>query len=188
MNRSKTLVASRLSRVLGGAVIAGLVSFAVLAQNGPPPGGPPPGGPPPGGAGGGPPGPQKSPGERQVEYRQAVFTVLAANFGPVAAEAGGKAPFDAAEIQLRVPRVAAMAGMVGDAFPDSSKDVGGTKAKPEVWTNAAKFAAAVKELQSKSAALATLVASDKTNSPAFQKAVGDVGAACKGCHDDFRNH
>jgi cytochrome c556 len=181
MNRNSVVFASRLGRVLGGVLIAGLVSFAALGQNGPPAAGPPPGG-------GGPPGPQKSPGERQVEYRQAVFTVMAGNFGPVAAQAGGKAPFDAADVQLRVPRVVAMAGMLGDAFPDSSKDVGGTKAKPEVWTNATKFAAALKDLQTKSAALATLVASDKSNSPAFQKAVADVGGACKGCHDDFRNH
>jgi cytochrome c556 len=47
--------------------------------------------------------------------------------------------------------------------------------------------AAVKEIQAKTAALARLVASDKSNSTAFQKAVGDVGAACKACHDDFRN-
>jgi len=183
MNTGNGTVARGFRRLLGGALIAGLMSFAALAQNGPPPGGGPP---PPGG--GGPPGPQKSPGERQVEYRQSVFTVLAGNFGPLGAMAGGKAPFDAAEVQLRAPRVAAMAGMVGDAFPESSKDVGGTKAKPEIWADTAKFAAAVKELQSKSAALATLVASDKTNSAAFQKAVADLGGACKGCHDDFRNH
>jgi cytochrome c556 len=182
MNTGNGTVARAIRR-RGGALIVGLMSVAAIAQNGPPPGGPPPGGP----GGGGPPGPQKSPGERQVEYRQAVYTVLAGNFGPLGAMAGGKAPFDAAEVQLRAPRVAAMAGMIGDAFPESSKDVGGTKAKPEIWTEPAKFAAAVKEIQTKTAALATLVASDKTNSPAFQKAVADVGAACKGCHDDFRN-
>jgi cytochrome c556 len=180
MNTGNGTVARGIRHLLGGAMILGLVSFAAMAQNGPPPGGPP--------GGGGPPGPQKSPGERQVEYRQSVFTVLSGNFGPLAAMAGGKAPFDAADVQLRAPRVVAMAGMIGDAFPETSKDVGGTKAKPEVWTDGAKFAAALKELQTKAAALAAVVASDKTNSAAFQKAVGDVGGACKGCHDDFRNH
>jgi len=183
MNTGNGSVARGLRRLLGGALIACLVSVTAFAQNGPPPGGPPPGGP----GGGGPPGPQKSAGERQVEYRQSVFTVLAGNFGPLGAMAGGKAPYDAAEVQLRAPRVVAMAGMIADAFPDSSKGVADTKAKPEVWTDTAKFAAALKELQTKSAVLATLVASDKTNSAAFQKAVTDVGAACKGCHDDFRN-
>jgi len=183
MNTANGTVA-RAVRMLGGALIVGLMSVVAIAQNGPPPGAPPPGGP----GGGGPPGPQKSPGERQVEYRQAVFTVLSGNFGPLGAMAGGKAPFDAAEVQLRAPRVAAMALMIGDAFPETSKDVGGTKAKPEIWSDTAKFAAAVREIQSKTAALATLVASDKTNSAAFQKAVGEVGGACKGCHDDFRNH
>jgi cytochrome c556 len=183
MNTGNGSVARGFRRLLGGALIAGLVSVAAFAQNGPPPGGPPPGGP-----GSGPPGPQKSVGERQVEYRKAVYAVLSGNFGPLGAMAGGKAPYDAAEVQLRAPRVAAMAAMITDAFPESSKGVGDTKAKPEIWTDTAKFAAAVKEIQTKTAALATLVASDKTNSAAFQKAVGEVGGACKGCHDDFRNH
>jgi cytochrome c556 len=184
MNTGNGTAARTVRRVLGGALIIGLASLAAIAQIGPPPGGPPPGGP----GGGGAPGPQESAGERQVEYRRAVFTVLAGNFGPLGAIAGGKAPYDAAGVQLRAPRVVAMAGMIADAFPESSKGVGDTKAKPEVWTDTAKFAAAAKELQSKSAALAMLVASDKTNSPAFQKAVADVGWACKACHDDFRNH
>lgn len=184
MNTGNGTVARGFRRMVSGVLILGLASLAAMAQNGPPPGGPPPGGP----GGGGPPGPQKSPGERQVEYRQAVFTVLAGNFGPLGAMAAGKAPFDAAQVQLRAPRVAAMAGMIADAFPESSKGVADTKAKPEIWSDTAKFAAAVKEIQTKTAALATLVASDKTNSAAFQKAVADVGGACKGCHDDFRNH
>jgi cytochrome c556 len=169
MNSGNGTVARGFRLQLGAALILGLVSFAAVAQNGPPPG------------------PQESPGERQVGYRQSVFTVLSGNFGPLGAMAGGKAPYDAAEVRLRAPRVVAMAGMIADAFPDSSKGVADTKAKPEVWTDTAKFAAALKELQTKSAALATLVVSDKTNSTAFQKAVTDVGAACKGCHDDFRN-
>jgi cytochrome c556 len=158
MNSGNGTVARGFRLQLGAALILGLVSFAAVAQNGPPPG------------------PQES-----------VFTVLSGNFGPLGAMAGGKAPYDAAEVRLRAPRVVAMAGMIADAFPDSSKGVADTKAKPEVWTDTGKFAAALKELQTKSAALATLVVSDKTNSTAFQKAVTDVGAACKGCHDDFRN-
>jgi cytochrome c556 len=134
-----------------------------------------------------PPAEQKPLAQRQVEYRQAVFTVLAGNFAPLGQVAGGKAPYDSAEVQLRASRVLAMAGMVSDGFPESSKEFPGSKAKSEIWTESAKFAAAVKELQSKTGALSQLVATDGTNSAAFQKAVADVGGTCKGCHDEFRN-
>ena len=97
----------------------------------------------------------------------------------------GKAEYNAADVSKRAERVAFLATMAEDAFPEISKD-GKTKAKPEIWTNKEGFAKALKAFQDSSANLAAVVKQDNTNSAAFKAAAGKVGEACKGCHDDFR--
>ena len=132
-------------------------------------------------AGGGGP----SPAARAIEYRKALYTLVGGNWGPINTVLQGRAEYNAAEIAKRADRVAFLAGMAGEAFPDVSKD-GDTKAKPEIWTDKTGFAAKVKDFQDSSAALATLVKTDKTNSAAFKAAAGKVADSCKGCHDNYR--
>jgi cytochrome c556 len=139
------------------------------------------GAPPAGGAMGGMP----SPAERAIQYRKAVMTVVGGNFGPIGGVLAGRMPYNAADIGKRAERVAFMAGLAAEAFPEVSKD-GDTKAKPEIWTDKAGFDKAMKEFGDASAALAVLVKTDQTNSDAFKAAAGKVGQACKGCHDNFR--
>jgi len=141
--------------------------------------------PPAGGGGGGGGGPQKSPAERAIEYRQALYTLVGGNFTPIGNILQGRGEYNAADVTKRAERVAFLATMAPDAFPEVSKD-GKTKAKPEIWTDKAGFAKAMKEFGDSSAALAALVKTDHTNSAAFKAAAGKVGEACKGCHDNFR--
>jgi cytochrome c556 len=133
----------------------------------------------------GPPPGMPSPAERAIDYRKAVYTVLGGNFGPIGGVLQGRAPYDAKEISKRAERVAFMAGLAAEAFPEISK-TGNTKAKPEIWTDKAGFDKAMKELADSTAALAALVRTDQTNSEAFKAAAGKVGQACKGCHDNYR--
>ena len=157
-------------------MLLGLVlSLTAAAQNAPPPGGPPPGAM----------GPMPSPADRAIEYRQALYTLVGGNFGPIGAILQGKAEYNAADVSKRAERVAFLATMAEDAFPEISRD-GKTKAKPEIWTNKEGFAKALKAFQDSSANLVAVVKQDNTNSAAFKAAAGKVGEACKGCHDDFR--
>jgi cytochrome c556 len=138
-----------------------------------------------GAAAGGAAGAMPSPAKRAIEYRMAVMTVVGGNFGPIGGVLQGRAPYNAAEISKRAERVAFLAGMAAEVFPEISKD-GDTKAKPEIWTDKAGFDKAMKAFGDSSAALAALVKTDQTNSDAFRAAAGKVGQACKGCHDDYK--
>lgn len=143
-------------------VLGATMTMSAMAQNAPP-----------------------DPAKQAINYRKALFTVLASNYTPLGAVVAGRAEYKADDVAKRAERVAFISSMVGDAFPEVSKD-GDTKAKPEAWTDAAGFANAVKALTDSTSALATLVKTDKTNSAAFKAAQAKVGESCKGCHDNYR--
>jgi len=122
--------------------------------------------------------------EDAVKYRQSGMFMMAQNFGRVAAMAQGKAPFDAkvaaesaavAEYMSKLPWVGFVAG---------SESAGSTKAKPEIWTNAAQFKENADKMQ---AEMSKFSAAAKTgNLDNIKAALPGVGGACKACHDDFR--
>ncbi len=54
-------------------------------------------------------------------------------------------------------------------------DTGDTRAKPNIWSDNAKFVAASNKMVEESG-----------NLDQIKAAFGPVGGACKACHDDFR--
>jgi cytochrome c556 len=130
--------------------------------------------------GGGP-----SPAERAIEYRQALYTVLANKWGPIGQMLAGRMPFNGPDAAKRATQAAQIAAMLPDAFPDISKN-GDTKAKPEIWANRAEFDKLVTDLGDHTAALAAVLAKDATASDAFKSAATAVANDCKTCHDKFR--
>jgi cytochrome c556 len=128
---------------------------------------------------------QPSRGEQAVKYRKSLYQALAWNFGPMAAMAQGKAPYNAAEFATRADRVAALAPMLTEAYPPESKGVQNSKLKGSAWTNRADFDAKLKDLIDRSANLAAVA---KTGD--FEKskaALFDTGGTCKGCHDKYKS-
>ncbi|HEX7558248.1 MAG TPA: cytochrome c, partial [Usitatibacter sp.] len=59
-----------------------------------------------------------------------------------------------------------------------------TKAKPEIWTNRADFDAKMDKMAGEAQKLPAAVRAG--DMAAFKKQVGDVGSACKACHDEYR--
>lgn len=59
-----------------------------------------------------------------------------------------------------------------------------SRAKPEIWTDQAGFAAKAKDFAAATAALAAAAKADDKD--AFTAALASTGAACKGCHDSFQ--
>jgi cytochrome c556 len=59
-----------------------------------------------------------------------------------------------------------------------------SRAKPEVWTDQAGFAAKAKEFADATAALAAAAKAD--DKEAFAAALASTNASCKGCHDSFQ--
>jgi cytochrome c556 len=99
--------------------------------------------------------------------------------------ATGRAPYDAKAAVDNAEVVAMVSHLPWAGFMPGTDKVGNTKAKPEIWTEQAKF----KEHQEKlTGETAKLLAAAKTNNldnlkAAFQSTAG----ACKSCHDAFRN-
>jgi len=121
--------------------------------------------------------------EDAIKYRKAALTVMAAHFGRVGAMANGRIPFDAAAAASNAAIAESMSKLPYVAFIDGS-DKGDTKAKPEIWSDKAKFNAAADKVQVEMAKLA--VVAKGGNIDAIKAQVGATGGACKACHDDFR--
>ena len=121
--------------------------------------------------------------EDAVKYRKASLTVMGAHFFRVGAMASGRVPFDAKVAAENADLVATMAKLPWAAFPEGT-DKGDTRAKPEIWKDAAKFHEAADKFQAESV---KLQAAAKTgNLDAIKTAFGATGASCKACHDTFR--
>jgi cytochrome c556 len=121
--------------------------------------------------------------EDAVKYRKSALFVMQQNFSLVAGMAAGKIPFDA-KVAADSAAVAEFVGKLPWAGFGPGTDLGDTKAKPDIWTNKAKFDDNAKKLD---AEMGKLSAAAKTgNLDTIKVAVNAVGGTCKSCHDDFR--
>ncbi len=122
--------------------------------------------------------------EDAIKYRQSAFTLLGNHFGRVAGMAQGKIPFDAKVAAENTAVLVTLSKLPTAAFGEGTDKGAPTRAKPEIWKDGAKFKAAAEKMMAEVAKLDTAA---KTGSlDAIKAAVGGVGGACKGCHDDFR--
>ncbi len=131
--------------------------------------------------------PVASPSKQAIEARKAAFTLIGQNFKPIGDAFQGKAPYDQAQVRTRAERVAFLAKLLPESFPDVS-NVGepGTRTKPEAWTNRADYDRRLKDFAEHSAALTQVAARETTASDAFKSAAAAVAQDCKGCHDSYR--
>lgn len=121
--------------------------------------------------------------EDAIKYRQGAFRVMAAHFGALGAMANNRAPFDA-QAAARHGDVIAMVSHLPFAGFGAGTDKGETRAKPEIWSENAKFTSAAQRMQSE---VGKLAAAAKTgNLDNLKAAFGPAANSCKACHDDFR--
>lgn len=121
--------------------------------------------------------------EDAIKYRKASFTVMAAHFGRLGAMANGRTPFDAKAAADNADVVATLSKLPWAAFGEGT-DKGDTRAKPEVWKEAAKYKEAADKMQAEIVKLNT--AAKAGNIDALKAAFGPAAASCKACHDNFR--
>ncbi len=121
--------------------------------------------------------------EDAVKYRKATFTVMSAHFGRLGAMANGRAPYDAKAAADNAEVVATLSKLPWAAFGEGT-DKGDTRAKPEIWKEAAKYKEASEKMQAEVAKLNT--AAKAGNIDALKAAFGPAAASCKACHDNFR--
>jgi len=134
---------------------------------------------------GGAPGP--SPARQAVDARRAAFTLIGANFRPLGAILKGAAPADDAEVNGRATRLAFLAGLLAENFPDvSNLGQPDTKAKAEIWSNRPDFDTKLKTFETDIGALVKVSGADKGSADAVKAAITAVGQDCKACHDKYR--
>ncbi len=131
--------------------------------------------------------------EDAIRARQSIMRVIALNFGPVAGMAQGKIPFNKDVFTANALRLESVWEMNPARYflPGTDKPVPGsmiagfTHAKPEIWSDADKFKQTKEKADQAIAKLAQAARSGDEG--AMKAAAGDVGKACKACHDDFRS-
>lgn len=121
--------------------------------------------------------------ENAVKYRQSAMAVMATHFGRVGAMVQGRVPFNAEAAQSNIETATMMSKLPFTAFGPGT-DCCDTKAKPNIWSDNAKFVAAATKMEEAMDKLNT--AGKSGNLDQIKAAFGPVGQSCKACHDDFR--
>ena len=119
-----------------------------------------------------------------IKYRQSALFLMGQHFGPIAAMAQGKLPYDKDAAARNAAVVEYMSKLPWDRFP-AGTDQGNTKAKPEIWSNLDDFKSKADKMQSEVGKLAQVAKTGDFN--ALKAQVGETGKACKACHDEYRN-
>ena len=123
--------------------------------------------------------------EDAVKYRQSALFVMAQHFGRIGAMANGRVPFDAKAATENAEVVADMAKLPWAGFGPGTDKIS-QKAKPEIWTEQAKFKEHNEKLVAETGKL--LAAAKTNNLDNLKAAFGSAAGTCKACHDAFRNN
>lgn len=116
-----------------------------------------------------------------IKQRKSAYAIMGYNFGSLGAMAQDKKPFNKDEAARNAQMVAAVADYPKGFFADGT-DKGETKAKPEIWQKRADFDQKMDKMVTEAKKLPQSVGDPAS----LKKAVSDVGATCKACHDDYR--
>ncbi len=123
--------------------------------------------------------------EDAVKYRKAVMTVMGNHAGRLGAMANGRVPFDAKAAADSAALLESLSRLPWEAFV-AGTDKGETRAKPEIWTEQAKFKEGADKLQAETAKLSA--AAKTGNLDSVKTAFGSVGQTCKACHDAYQKN
>ena len=122
--------------------------------------------------------------QKAIETRQGLLKVVGHYFGPIVGMAKGQVPFDAATVSANANKIAQLAPMIPDVFAMDTRSSGvSSDALGGIWEDSDDYKA--KAATATERALALAAAADQGQG-AFLKAVGGLGSACKGCHEDYR--
>lgn len=122
--------------------------------------------------------------QQAIKYRQATFTLLAWNIDCLSKMVKGEIPLDQARLALYAERLAQLSPMILEGFHANAKGGAPTDAKPEIWDNMADFRAKATALDEATAKLAKLAPGGDMK--AIAAGLGEVGNACKSCHQKYR--
>ncbi|MGB7242308.1 MAG: cytochrome c [Sulfitobacter sp.] len=121
-----------------------------------------------------------------VKARQAQMQLIGYNTGLLGEMAKGATPYDAALATSAAKNLSAAASLDRQTIwleGSVQGTVDGTRAKADIWTNAAGFTEKATALETAADAMVTAAGTDLA---ALQAAMGGVGGTCKACHETYR--
>ncbi|MFK7859765.1 MAG: cytochrome c [Granulosicoccus sp.] len=123
-----------------------------------------------------------------IKARQAMFQIYGFNTGLLGAMAKEKIPYDAevaaeAAANLNAAANFGQSQMWPPGSDNATEGNATNRALPALWET---YPAAVEKGDALKEAAAAMAAVAGDGLGALQGAMGDLGASCKGCHDDFR--
>ena len=121
--------------------------------------------------------------EKEIQLRQSAYALMGYNFANLGAMAQDKKPYNKDEAARNADFVAMLAEVPRGFFGEGTEHGRDTKAKPEIWQKRSDFDAKMNKMIEETKKLPQAA---RTDLAALKKAVGDAGAACKACHDDYR--
>jgi cytochrome c556 len=122
--------------------------------------------------------------EDAVKYRQSALFIMSSHFGRIGAMANGRVPYDPKAAIENAEIVAEMSKLPWAGFGPGTDKVTPTRAKPEVWTEQAKFKEHNEKLVGDTARL--LAAAKTQNLDTLKTAFTTTAGTCKQCHDTYR--
>jgi len=122
--------------------------------------------------------------DRAIKYRQGIMSAQGWHMGILGGMAKGTRPYDKDLAQKSAMFVDQLMLMHNEGFIQGSDKGAPTRAKPEIWTQRAKFD---KYAQDAKVETAKLAANAGNGLDALRSSIGPVGRACSNCHDDFQN-
>jgi len=123
-------------------------------------------------------------GEDKVDYRQGAYRIMGWHMGLLGDAARGEKPFNLDQVRESVKHLQWAERLTATTYTPETRQVSTSKLKGAAWESMDTFIDRGRALKS---AIDTLVAqSDAGDEPRIKTAIGEVGKACKACHDDFR--
>lgn len=123
--------------------------------------------------------------EDSILYRQGIFKAQRWNLLPMAMMVQGKMPYDQAAFLSRAQRLEQLSHMAWEGFGAGTDKGAPTKAKAEIWSDAAGFKKAQDAFQAETPKL--VAAAQSGNMDQIKAAFSGVVKTCDNCHDNFRS-
>lgn len=117
-----------------------------------------------------------------VKYRHNHMKVLGGHMGSIVAVVKGEVPFSD-QLLIHAQGLAANAAFVKTVFEKPAEDPK-SHAKPAIWTEWGEFSAKADALKTAADKLAQAAAAGDQGE--VRGLVGEVGRACKSCHDSYK--
>lgn len=129
----------------------------------------------------------EGPHDKAIKARQAIFQLYLYNIGVLSGMAKGKVEYDAtlateAATNLQLASSLGQSTLWPAGSDNGNADNARTRALPAIWEKPG-IADKGKAL---SDAVAVLASEAGNGLDSLKASIGDVGGACKGCHDDYR--